>query len=461
MKIKTLLTLAIAFLVISFVACDDNLSQLGTSIQPEGDKILIGTDTIVLEAKTVSFNDSVYARTSYGLLGEYIDPVLGKIKSDYLCEFYCPENMKFEDNILSIDSIVLNTDFVYFTGDSVAPMGVSVYGVKDSLKAFFFTSTDPSKYIGKEPKLYGQKAFTIQDLPDSTEASSDYSSIKYKYIPTKLDLNIAKDFYKEWKDNPKTFENSNTFKKFFKGVYVTTTFGSGTLININRTELIIFYKNTVRKADNSADSIVHSTFRLPANAEVIQMNHIKNEIPEEIFSDYKTKTYMKTPAGVYTSITIPLKDIIEKGENDYGKEHTINAANFKIKGFTEEEVNSGLSRPASVLFINKDSLPNFFYNKKLPDNNVSFVVSRSTTNSYDFGNISTIINHYADYYKDKSEIPDLEYLIIPVSTTYSTVSSQTVLTDVYNLMYPTSTIFRTDSANMKMSVIYSKYNKAN
>lgn len=456
MKIKTLLTLAIALFAILFVACDDDLSQVGSSIQPEGDKILVGTDTIVLKAKTVSFKDSIYARTSYGLLGEYIDPVFGKIKSDYLCEFYCPEDMKFEDRIISIDSIILNTEFIYFTGDSVAPMGLSVYGVKESLKPFFFTSTDPTKYIGDKPKLYGQQAFSVQDLPDSTQ-----SSITYKYIPTKLDINIATDFYKEWQKNPETFKNSDSFKNFFKGVYVTTTFGSGTLINTNFTQLIIHYKNFVKKADNSADSIVFSKLKFPVTGEVIQMNHVRNEIPEELFTQNDKKTYMKTPAGVYTSITIPLKEIIEKGNKDFGKDHTINAANFKIKGFSEEEVNSELSRPASVLFINKDSLTNFFYNKKMPDNKTSFVVTRSTTNSYDFGNIATIVNHYAEHYKDKAEIPDLEYLIIPVSTTYTTISSQSVLTEIYNLMYPTSTIFRTDPDNMKMSIIYSRYNKVN
>lgn len=463
MKIKTLLILAIAFFATVFVACDDTLSEIGSSIQPEGDKIFIGTDTIVLRAQTVSFEDSVYARTAYGLLGEYIDPILGKIKSDYLCEFYCPEDMKFADGTIFIDSILLNTEFDHFTGDSVAPMGVSVYAVKNPLKAIFFTNIDPKKYIGDEPTLYGQHAFSIQDLPDTTiNYGSTVGSIRYRKIPTKLDLKIAEDFYKEWERNPETFKDSDSFKKFFKGVYVTTTFGSGSLINTNATELVIHYRNFVRNADNSADSLVFSQFRLPTTGEVIQMNHVKNEIPEEIFTHHETKTYMKTPAGVYTSLKIPLKSIIDKGNKDYGVDHTLNAANFKIKGFTEEEEKSGLTRPSSILFINKDSLNNFFYNRKMPDNKTSFAISRSTsTNSYDFGNIATIINHYADHYKDKAEIPEnLEYLIIPISTSYTTVSNQNVLSDMYNLMYPTSTVFRTDSANMRMSIIYSKYNKA-
>lgn len=461
MKIKTLLIPAIALFTVLFIACNDDLSQIGSSIQPEDDKILVGTDTIHLTAKTISFEDSIYARTSYGLLGEYIDPILGKIKSDYLCEFYCPDSMSFADRTFAIDSISVNTLFVYFTGDSVAPMGLSVYGVQKSLSPFFFTSIDPKNYIGEDPVLYGQKAFSIQDLPDSTERTSSSSYITYKYIPTKLDLNIAKDIYKEWQNNPGTFKNADTFREFFKGVYITTTFGSSTLINTSYTDLVIYYRNFVRNAANTADSIVHSRLKFPSTGEVIQMNHIENEIPEELYDHSDTKTYMKTPAGVYTELTIPLKDIMEKGKKDYGENYTINSTNFKIKGFTEEEEKSGLLRPSAVLLINKDSLPNFFYKKKMADNKTSFVYSLSSTNSYDFGNISTIINHYKDYYQDKDIIPDLKYLIIPVSTSYTTVNNQDVLTDIYNQMYPTSTIFRTDPANMKMSIIYSRYNKDN
>lgn len=453
MRIKTLLISAIAFLALVFVACDDDLKSIGSSIQPDGDDIAVGTDTVFIKAETVSFKDSIYARTSYGLLGEYIDPVSGKIKSDYLCEFYCPEDMKFEDRVINIDSILVTTEFTYFTGDTVAPMGVSVYGVKNPLKAFFFTSIDPSKYIGDEPELYGQKVFSIQDVPDTV-----VSSVRYRILSTKLKHQLALDIYDKWLDEPETFKNSDTFKEFFKGVYITTTFGSGSLLNVNYTELVIHYRNYVRNVANTADSVVYSKFKLPVTGEVIQMNHVENDIPEELYTQNDTKTYMKTPAGVYTEITIPLKDIIETGNKKYGNNHTINAANFKMKGFTEEEAKSGLTRPSNVLLINKDSLQNFFFNRKLHDNKTSFVISRSSSNSYDFGNLATIVNHYADYYKNETTIPDLKYLVIPISATYSTVSSTTVLTDIYNLMYPTSAVLRTDPDNMKMAIIYSKYN---
>lgn len=449
MKIKTLLTLAITFIATVFIACDDDLNSIGDKIQPDSDNIYVGTDTVRLTAKTVSLEDSIYARTVYGLLGEYIDPVVGKTKSDYFCEFYCPKDMAFADRVYSLDSILLDTEFMYFTGDSIAPMGLSVYEVQNPLKAYFFTNIDPKKYTGENPELYGRTSFSVRDVPDTI-----INSTSYKTISTRLNLSLAQKLHEEWKVRPETFKDSESFKKFFKGIYVTTTFGSGTLINTNFSQLRIHYRSYVRNAANTKDSTVYSQFKLPVTGEVIQMNHIQNDIPKELYEHSDVKTYMKTPAGVYTEFTIPLNEIIAKA----GKNRKINAATLKIKGYTEEEEKSGLIRPSAILLINRDSLPNFFYRRKLHDAETSFLISRNAaSNTYDFQNLASIVNHYAEYYKDKATLPDLKYIMIPVSMSY-VQGSTTTISDIYNLMYPTSAILRTDPNNLKMPIIFSEYN---
>ncbi|EGK03002.1 DUF4270 domain-containing protein [Dysgonomonas gadei] len=464
MKIKTLLILAITLSTLTFVACDDDLTSLGSSIQPGGDDIFVGSDTLSLTAVTRSFNDSVYARTVYGLLGEYTDPIFGKIKSDYLCEFYCAENSAFADPYkkgITIDSVRLNTEFTYFTGDTVSPMGLSVYEVTKPLKAFFFTSVNPENYCDMQ-KLLGQSIFSIQDVPDTI-----ISSTRIRTISTNLNLELGQRFYNEWEDSDgATFKNSNTLKEFFKGVYVTTNFGSGSIINVDYTEFDIHYTYQMKNVANTADSAVAGIFRLPVTPEVIQMNHVKNSPPAGMITEGPAeKTYMNTPAGLYTEVTIPLDAIVNAAVAGAGKDAVINAANFKMLGNTEEEAKSGLSRPSDILFINKDSLPNFFYNRKLHDAQTSFVTTRSTTNnSYDFGNLASVINHYAKYYKEKgvSPLPDLKYLVIPVTATYTQTTNSSgytvnVITDLYNQMFPTSAILRTEPKDMKMSIIYSKY----
>ena len=456
MKIKTLLSLAIAVSALFFNACDDNLGSLGNSIQPEGDDILVGADTVTLKAETVSFKDSVYARTMFGMLGEYVDPIFGKIKSDYLCEFFYPKdsNVKpFKDNVISVDSVFFNTGFVSFTGDSVSPMGLSIYEATSPLKPFFFTSIDPTNYCNMQ-EILGQSIFAIQNVPDTIDKG-------YKTIKTRLKLSVGERFYQEWLTNKETFTSSEELRKFFKGVYVTTTFGSGSLINTGFSEMDIHYTYTGRNVEDTKDSIRSTFLRLSVTPEVIQMNRIKNSIPENLFADKDTKTYMKTPAGLYTELIIPLNEIAKK----IGTDKTLNTANFRIKGFTEEEDKYNMRKPSTILLINKDSLTNFFYNKNKQDGITSFVISRnsSTTsgifNSYDSGNIASAINHYMDKYKNESTLPDLKYLMIPISISTSTSSSGTsTISNIYNLMAPTSAILRTDPENMKMSIIYSKYN---
>lgn len=452
MKIKTLLSLAIAFFAVVFVACDEDLGQLGESIQPKDDDINAKGDTISLKAATYSFEDSVYARTVNGLLGEYIDPVFGKVKSDYMTELFCPNNIEFKNpnnKKITIDSVLLKTEFIDFTGDTVAPMGLSVYEVTEPLKAFFFTSVDPAKYTSNMSKLLGQNIFSIQDLPDTV-----ISGYHLRTISTELNLSLGERFYKEWVDSKGTFKDSETMSKFFKGIYVTTTFGSGTIISTEQTAFNIYYTYQIRNVANTADSAAVGVFSLPVTPEVIQMNRVKNSLPSGMLGQSDVQTYLKTPAGVYTELTIPLKDIM----NSVGKDRVLNAANFKIKGFTEQEEKSGLIRPSYVLVINKDSLTNYFYDQRYSaSSKTAFVVSRNTTsNTYDLGNLAYVINYYTDYYKNQAELPDLKYLIIPVNVTASTTTSGAI-TDVFNMMYPTSAILRTDPDNMKMTVISSKY----
>ncbi len=94
MKIKSLFAIFSFFIFLTLISCDDDLNVIGGSIQSPSDTISVRVDTIPLEVRTVSV-DSVYARTIKGVLGKYDDETFGTIKSDYMCQFYFPEETKF------------------------------------------------------------------------------------------------------------------------------------------------------------------------------------------------------------------------------------------------------------------------------------------------------------------------------------------------------------------------------
>lgn len=467
MKIKTILysvIFTISFLCL--VSCSDELTSIGSDIQPGGDGIFVGADTVFLTAKTISMKDSIFARTTSGALGEYIDPILGSTKSDYLFQYYCPNGLKFvgkDRNKIVIDSVVMTISVdSAIIGNRNAPMGLSIYRVNTPLKGYFYTNVDPTIYCDMSTTL-GRGVFVANEL------GSYYST---KHIKIKMNNSYGQEFLNQWKQDSTIFASQEKLNNKFKGVYITNTFGNSTLAKVNSTRLNIYYNYQGRNHDNTKDSTKTETFTLTATNEVIQMNHIKNDIPSSLLTDAeaKTKTYLKTPAGLYTELTVPLADIINSINNktEIDSNLMINIASFRLKGYSDLETQSGLSNPSNLLIIDKDSINGFFEKNDLTEFNkgqTSILVTRTAaTNTYDLGNMATIISHYVNIYKDKTSIPDIKFLVIPVEVVYSPYETSsgsvtTKVTSIYNLMYPSGAILRSDRDNLKMTIIYSKYNR--
>lgn len=459
MKIKALIYTSIALLAAVFAACDDDMGTVGNSIRPNPDDILVEVDTIFnIKAATVAM-DSVYARTTYGLIGEYKDPIFGTIKSDYLCELYCPDTMSFlggnRKDLISIDSVQFNIGFASFWGDSISPMGMSVYEVNNPLERNYYTNVDPSKYCSMDKPL-GQGVFSIQNIPTLP------SGIRILSTPVKKE--VGDFFLDKWKNNPEYFNNSDSLRKIFPGLYITTTMGSGTLVNVEYSMLDISYKYQGKNSAGTADSIRSGLFRLAVTSEVIQLNHVENK-SNDLIGPSNGKSYIKSPAGLCTELTIPLSEILERA----GTDRVLNSAKFKLAGISEDEEKSGFSRPAYLLMIHKDSIESYFENKLKPNGKTSLVITNSSLsssstsfNTYDMGNIASLINHYADLYKEQgvavADIPDLKYRLIPVDITTVTTSTGNVIDRTYNTMLPKLAVLRTDAESLKIPLILSKYN---
>lgn len=448
MKIKSQLVTLLALCSVLFAACDDDVDTTGSSVLPGGNDMGISLDTAYLKVKTVSM-DSIYARTIEGVLGKYEDEVFGTVKSDYLCEFYCPDDMSFQPNVVSIDSMQLSLDFITYRGDTVTPMGLSVYEVNKELGRNFYTNVDPSDFCNLKQPL-GQKTYSISQ--SSKYAAS--STVLVRTVSVNLKDELAQKFYKESLKSNNAFQNSATFKKFFPGVYVTTTFGSGSLINVNNTSMNIYYKyNDVKgNHDNTADTIRTSLFSIAVTPEVIQMNHIENKLPSSLFEANTGAVYMKSPAGVCLELELPIKSIIDKAGDK-----VVNSAKFSLYGYSEKEaeLKDDLGRPQYVLLVNKDSLNNFFLRKSLPNSITSYSAEwSSSTNSYVFSNIAQMIVEY----KKQNIKANPTFMVIPVKQNYTTnVYNQTELSSVNNYMQPSSSIIRSDKQFMNISLIYSDY----
>jgi hypothetical protein len=207
------------------------------------------------------------------------------------------------------------------------------------------------------------------------------------------------------------------------------------------------------------DTIRTDAMRLYITPEVTQLNHIKND-NGQLLEPNTTHTYVKSPAGVNTEIIFPLSEL-----NDKLKSQALNLAKFTIYAMPDAIENPmvKLSPPDYLLLVNKDSLAGFFEKKKLPDNITSFLSAKfdASTYSYNFNNISTMINHYNE---ELNGAPfDLTYYLIPVDATivtsqqsYYSSGSQS-LTDVFNQMWPTAAMLDKREGNLKLELIFSNF----
>lgn len=459
MKQQTLLALIFIATTAIFISCNDTLDKLGFSIQPDNDKVYVGTDTLVLSSKTVQI-DSVYSKTKYPILGEYVDPVFGSIRSDYIGELYYPENMEFRKGA-EIDSVRLTVSYTSMIGDSLAPMNLVVYKVKDPLpKGKRYTNFDPEKFSDMSSSI-GEKEFTGKNNTYRTEkyySGSSIQEIKIYEINAILPIEIGQSFLDEYnKPDHGELKNSETFRKFFPGLYVTTDFGASTILNVNLTSLKVHYSYLDKNGSSTkTDTIRTDEWRLNITPEVTQINHILNN-NDELLLENDNGTYIKSPAGVNTEVIIPISSI----SSQLGS-RALNQAKFVVHTIPnlDEDPRIKLTPPDNLLLIHKDSINQFFERGSLHNNLTSFVATfDNNTQSYSFGNIASLLNYYnKETKKDSNSSLDQTFNLVPVDITYtSNGSGGTVATAIYNQMKPSAAMISNDPEKLMLDIIYSSF----
>lgn len=183
---------------------------------------------------------------------------------------------------------------------------------------------------------------------------------------------------------------------------------------------------------------------------------------EKLASD-ETCTYLKTPAGIFTELTLPVEKIMKDHEND-----TITSAKLVLQRLNNKTTSDyAFSVPSQILMIPKDSLHSFFENNDIYNNKNSFVTSwaynaakGSFDNSYTFNNISGMIS--AMYNCDRKSTEWNKVVLVPVKVSTTTTSSgSTTVVKVTNDMSLTSTRLvkgtDADDSPIKINIIYSRF----
>lgn len=434
----------IALLAITFWGCDDNTAGLGLGMFPGSDQDING------QLKTYPVTTSsvpagrIYAKTNIGYVGKFTDSQFGTYQAGFLSTLNCPEGLTFpglynntafgnnnkitntmvekasdditlihknDDNtgevIGNIHTVELYLWYNNYFGDSLTACRLSVYELEKELekaenKDYYYTDINPDEFY-KENDILGSKAYTAVDLSvkDSIRNLSTYVPSVHltfeKNIAERVGGNILRKF-REAQEQGIKFDNEEFFKAF-KGIYVKSNFGDGTVLYVDQVQMNVVYKcyaidsikGTPHLTHDGKDSTYYAYRVFNSTREVIQANQLDNDSKiDELIKNDKSCTYLKTPAGIFTEAVLPISKINEELSGD-----TLNAVKLTFSNYNQSSNSSnfGMSAPANVMLIREKEKDRFFAKNLLNDGVSSFLTSHSTsTNQYTFNNITGLIN---------------------------------------------------------------------
>lgn len=482
MNIKYWASLALASFF--FMSCDDTTDNIGSSLTDNIDKLHITTDTFNVSTRSI-VADSVLSRNTTGYLGKVRDPETGAyMSSSFMTQFYSPENFTFpeKDSIKSLDanglivadSCDIRLYYNGFYGDSLATMKLSAYELAKPVEeqSKFYSNFDVEKeYLPTDKSKKTNKVYTLTDL--NVNASERYSSEYMPNIRVTLNKDIGTKIIRAYYDNPAIFKNAYSFvHELVPGFYFKNVSGIGSMAYISLSQLNVYFrhKTTVTVNDSTKrDTIITANAAFPGTEEVLQTTSITND-KETIqrLADDKTCTYIKSPAGIFTEMRIPVAEIVEKqyiGEDGKTYSHlndTINSAKVVLTRINNTQNSKyELDAPQTLLMIPKADMYSFFEDNKIADYKTSFLATySSSSNTYTFNNIGSLVKHLYDT-GDRTKDDWNCVVIIPVTTTFNTTGQTQELIGVTHDMSMTSTRLvggeNSKYGGIKISVIYSRF----
>lgn len=477
----------IALLAITFFGCDDNTAGLGLGMFPGSDQNINGKLT-TYDVTTESVPaGQIYAKSNIGYVGKFTDDLFGTYQAGFLSELNCTKGMTFpgvyngtafdsdnkltqtmvgedgddkdkeditfvEDNgkiIGNIHTIELYLWYSSYFGDSLTASRLSVYELggngKETLNKdnAYYTNIDPNDFYDPQ-NILGTKAYTAVDLSvkDSIRKLSTYVPSVHVSFEKDAAIRIGKEIIKKAYKSGTNFDRDK-LKEAFKGIYVKGDYGDGTILYIDDVQMNVVYKcyavdsitglklkKKVLEENETTprDSTYYGYRMFNSTREVIQANSLDNDQAaiDKCIKD-PDLTYIKSPAGIFTQVTIPVSEIAENLQGD-----TLNAVKLGIPIYNEtSDKKFGMTKPRSVLLIRKKYKDTFFEKNQLSDGTISSLFNYADNTlsftQYTFNNITQMINNcLADREAARNLLPMTFKVTDPVTGIEETKTATTI-----------------------------------
>lgn len=425
-SIKILLA---AFLAGAIYSCDeDTTSTIGSSLTGSDVTIVIDS-AYTVEGKTLKMA-SIRPKASSFVLGNLAIENYGTLTSDVVTQFLpstALDTANYSYN--NVDSLFLTLRYAIgnYIGDSIAPMGLTVYPLNKALPTSISSDFNPDGYYNTTPLA----TTTYNTLPESNQLNSTET---YREILVKLPQKLGQDIFKNFQDNPANFANGEIFSEnVFPGVYMRSSFGSGRMTVISSASLT-FYLRKITEVNDSLNDTINSIHQyMLSTPEVISNNNLSYKMSptlENLFNE--GKDLLVAPLGYEMEIKLPGKKLIE----DYSK-NTIAVLNNLTMTIPCDSIsnNASVTPPPYVLLVLKKDRDAFFRNNKLPDNKTSFYATYSAGTGYSFGDMRSYLLDLLDKAQDSKEITEEDYTfcLVPVQVTQEAIVSSYSYTTQYTV----------------------------
>lgn len=449
------------------LGCENDLTDLGASAQPASDAIILKIDS--LDVSSSNFDVSyIYSKPDSLILGTFIDNTYGRLYADILTQLQPPVGVEYpkQTEIQSSPEAVsanLVLNYKSWFGDPYSPMQVTVYQMDRGTfqdVGLYKSNINPDDYCSMN-KMLGSKIFTAKD----------YGSIRP--VANSIEIPLSQDFVNEFKGELTDSYTKTDVARFhakFNGLYITTNFGSASLLNIRSIYLKFNYKYTYKRKsfDGLRDSIVtvNTSQDYPANEEIRTVNRFQHPDKASILSTLNTNTdvnVVSAPANIYTKVSISYADLKSKLKVD-NRKLLLNRAMLRINATDVKDTTLALPLITSLLMIDVDSVETFFKKRSLPSDKTSVI----GTISYEKASDNTIAYYYNfdlakiltyELSKTNNTTTMLNYMLVPVSIGYDGSNNVKEIKQ-QNLMRAVklcSGTHSTKSKRMKLNVVYSGF----
>lgn len=490
MKILRLLTVLV-IAALTFAACDDTTEGIGGSITNKIDNINISDSAFNVTTKSIVAG-AVLSRNNTGLIGKMKDPETGNyVKGDYMTQLsvlptFSVDTLDYikqaNKGSIEADSCYLLVSYNASYGDTIAPMKVTAYEMTKPMAEDQEYYSDYDAFKEGWVSENNQHWSSNYNLSNTSDVKNFKIYLNKKYTKDgKTYKNYGSYIMQTYAEHPEYFKTNYKFlHNVCPGFYIKNVGGTGNMAKIWNTELIFYWTRhkTIKAKDGVKDSTAVSIGynRFDGTEEVLQLNKIENDTKNlEQLASQQNCTYLKSPAGIFTEVTLPIEDIMKGHEKD-----TLNTASISFPRLNnaDEDNPYNFATPSTILMVQKDSLQSFFEKSKLADNRTSYTASYSRTgtykNAYTFQNIANLVSAM---YKNKGKGENWnKVVLVPVNVITTTQGYTTVISKINHDMSLASTrlIVGTDdpdkdyttdkktgkkvaSGPIRIKVIYSKF----